>query len=118
MSCLNWKAPKYIMALLLFQEGEDEAILSKDHEPFIAVIGCAYETNNHGIVVEKQVIVDDIHSFSEAICYLMAVLYSMNLQYPAGVTYTFELLQKYLLGVGDQRRSPKLNTLIRKIQYL
>ena len=54
---------------------------------------------------------DEISTISQAFCLLFGLIYALHLDYPKGMKNTLEFIQKILLNLGQQKLSPKLQTL-------
>lgn len=70
---------------------------------------------NVGIIVEGVTVLSDIEDVSSAIAFLFGVIYVLNLSYPKDLRYTFEFIQKVLIGIDDRRLSDKVQVLKNKL---
>ncbi|KAJ8353487.1 hypothetical protein SKAU_G00210540 [Synaphobranchus kaupii] len=69
-----------------------------------------YHPVNVSVVVEDEVVTS--HSqLPDAFLVLFGLIYALHLNYPKGLTSTFEFVQKVLLGLEDGKLSPRLQTL-------
>ncbi|XP_060939247.1 sterile alpha motif domain-containing protein 3-like isoform X1 [Limanda limanda] len=59
-------------------------------------------TVNIALVIEEKVVVDNISDISTAIVLLFGCIYNLNLDYPKGLKYTFEALQKIFMNLGTE----------------
>ena len=59
-------------------------------------------TINIALVIEEKVVVEDISDISTAIVLLFGCIYNINLDYPKGLRYTFEALQKIFMNLGTE----------------
>lgn len=66
------------------------------------------EINSIAVILEGK---DEIPTTSQARCLLFGLIYALHLDYPKGMKSTFEFIQKILLNLGQQKHSPKLQTL-------
>lgn len=69
------------------------------------------EINSIAVVLEGNIVMDEIPTTSQALCLLFGLIYALHLDYPKGMKNTFEFIQKVLLNLGQQKLSPKLQTL-------
>lgn len=69
------------------------------------------ELNSIAIILEGNLVMDEIPTTSQALCLLFGLLYALRLDYPKGMKNTFEFIQKMFLNLGQQKLSPKLQTL-------
>ncbi|KAJ8286986.1 hypothetical protein GJAV_G00045690 [Gymnothorax javanicus] len=69
------------------------------------------ELNSIAIILEGNIVMDEIPTTSQAVCLLFGLIYALHLDYPKGMKNTFEFIQKMLLNLGQQKLSPKLQTL-------
>ena len=63
------------------------------------------------IILEGDIILDDLRSYPEALCFLFGLMYALHIEYPAGMKNTFQFVQRVLLELGQEKLSPKLMTL-------
>uniref|UniRef100_A0A667YIZ5 Uncharacterized protein n=1 Tax=Myripristis murdjan TaxID=586833 RepID=A0A667YIZ5_9TELE len=63
-----------------------------------------------GIVLEGQTVLQDLDNLAFAAAMLFGLLYALNLNYPAELKYTFEVLQKIVMKLEG-------NTLSKKAQF-
>lgn len=63
------------------------------------------------IILEGNIVMDDISTTPQALCLLFGLIYALHLDYPKGMKNTFEFIQKILLNIGQQKLSPKLQSL-------
>ncbi|KAK5599376.1 hypothetical protein CRENBAI_021926 [Crenichthys baileyi] len=64
--------------------------------------GASPATNviNLAVVVEETIILQDLPDLPTAFAYLFGLIYTLNLQYPKDLRYTFEMIQKIFMGLG------------------
>ncbi|XP_056295592.1 uncharacterized protein LOC130209778 [Pseudoliparis swirei] len=67
------------------------------------------------VVLEERVIVQELKDVPKAFATLMGLLYSLNMMYPKGLKYTFEVIQKVFMGIGSATCSAKVNGLRNKM---
>ncbi|XP_056226185.1 sterile alpha motif domain-containing protein 3-like [Seriola aureovittata] len=67
--------------------------------------------NSIAIILEGNIVMDEIPTTSLGLCLLFGLIYALHLDYPKGMKNTFEFIQKTLLNLGQQKLSPKLQTL-------
>ncbi|KAK9539536.1 hypothetical protein VZT92_004636 [Zoarces viviparus] len=63
------------------------------------------------VVLEEHVILKEQKDVARAFATLMGLLYSLNIDYPKGLKYTFEVIQKLVMGIGSGNCSAKANGL-------
>ncbi|XP_048835194.1 uncharacterized protein LOC125710059 isoform X1 [Brienomyrus brachyistius] len=63
------------------------------------------------IVIEGRIVMSDLLNLPQALCLLFGLLYSLHLEYPKSMKNTFSFIQKVMLGLGENKLSPKLQTL-------
>ncbi|XP_035245407.1 uncharacterized protein LOC118211929 isoform X2 [Anguilla anguilla] len=63
------------------------------------------------IVVEGEEALTDLRDVSQACAVLLGFTYSLNLEYPKKLKYTFEVFQKLFLELDSGRMSPKVHSL-------
>lgn len=69
-----------------------------------------YDPVRISVVLEGDVVVD-LPRLPDAFMVMFGLIYTFHLNYPKGLTNTFEFTQKILLGLDDYRLSPKLQSL-------
>ncbi|XP_041951032.1 uncharacterized protein LOC121711464 isoform X1 [Alosa sapidissima] len=60
----------------------------------------------HSIVLEGDIVVCDIAQMTEAFILLFGLIYALHLQYPKKLSYTFNFIQKVVMGLDDLKRLP------------
>lgn len=68
-----------------------------------------------GIVVEGVKVLQELGDVTKACALLLGVIYSLNLSYPSDLKFTFEFLQKIIMGLDAQKLSNKIQLLKNKI---
>lgn len=63
------------------------------------------------IILEGVEVLSEMSNVPMAIAALFAFVYALNLSYPPEWRYTFEALQKLIMGLDGQRLSKKLQVL-------
>lgn len=63
------------------------------------------------VIIEGCCLMNDVKSFPEAVCNLFGLLYVLNLDYPKSMKNTLNFIQRVLLGLGQNKLSPKLQSL-------
>lgn len=68
-----------------------------------------------GIVLESHIVMQDLDSVPRAAAMLFGLIYSLNLNHPAELKYTFEVLQKVVMelegnALSKQNPSPEEQT--------
>lgn len=106
--------PEFISVLLLWMQDSDTSedftqvpvgvlrVMTEDTPPVI---------NSIAIILEGNIVMDEIPTTCQALCLLFGLIYALHLDYPKGMKNTFAFIQKILLNLGQQKLSPKLQTL-------
>ena len=58
------------------------------------------EVLGFAVVIEEKIIFPEVCDFPNAVALLMGLLYALNIDYPKGLRYTFEIIQKVLMDIG------------------
>lgn len=62
-----------------------------------------------GIIIEGVVVLKDLDNVVIAVAMLFGLLYSVNMSYPSQLRYTFEVIQKVVMGLdATLKKSTKL----------
>ncbi|XP_030015298.1 uncharacterized protein LOC115436570 [Sphaeramia orbicularis] len=69
-----------------------------------------------GIVIEGVTVLNGLSSVPSACALLLGLIYILNLAYPKSLRYTFEVFQKVFMELDSQKMSPKVHTLLGKLQ--
>lgn len=67
------------------------------------------------VFLQDQVVLQGTECWPDALLYLYGLLYVLQAEYPKGMTYTFEFIQKVLLNVDGQKLKPKTLSLKNKL---
>lgn len=54
---------------------------------------------------------DDLPNLPEALCLLFGLSYALHLDYPKAMKNTFDFIQRVMLGLGENKLPPKLQSL-------
>ncbi|CAI5677231.1 unnamed protein product [Oreochromis niloticus] len=60
-----------------------------------------------GIIIEGVVVLKDLDNVAIAVAMLFGLLYSVNTSYPSQLRYTFEVIQKVVMGLDATELSRK-----------
>lgn len=60
----------------------------------------------NSIVLEGDFVVRDIAELTEAFILLFGLIYALHLDYPKQLSYTFNFIQKIIMGLDDLKRLP------------
>ncbi|CAI5642295.1 unnamed protein product [Oreochromis niloticus] len=60
-----------------------------------------------GIIIEGVVVLNDLDNVAIAVAMLFGLLYSVNMSYPSQLRYTFEVIQKVVMGLDATELSRK-----------
>ncbi|XP_062849580.1 uncharacterized protein LOC134311859 [Trichomycterus rosablanca] len=63
------------------------------------------------IIVEGGVVMDNLQNLPQAMCLLFGLSYALHLDYPKAMKNTFNFIQRVMLGLGENKLSPKLQSL-------
>lgn len=63
------------------------------------------------IIVEGGIVMDDLQNLPQALCILFGLSYALHLDYPTAMKNTFGFIQRVMLGLGEKKLPPKLQTL-------
>lgn len=55
---------------------------------------------NDRVVLEEAVVLSDLGDIPNALAVLMGLLYTLNIDYPKELKYTFEVMQRVLINTG------------------
>lgn len=62
--------------------------------------------NDVAIVIEENIVVRHLGDVPKAFVNLMGLLYMLNLDYLKDLKYTFEVIQRLLMGIGSEMCTP------------
>ncbi|KAL0973560.1 hypothetical protein UPYG_G00206120 [Umbra pygmaea] len=62
------------------------------------------------IILEGGIVMDNLQNLAQAL-YLFGLCYPLHLDYPKAMKNTFNLIQRVMLGLGENKLPPKLQTL-------
>ena len=85
--------------------------------PSICVLGAPYGSAKYCVVAEGTIVSNYTESMTSAVCYLIAVIYTMDYKYPetgvkrAKMHYVYEFIQKSMLQLHPTSISPRVMTL-------
>uniref|UniRef100_A0A3B1IYE8 Uncharacterized protein n=1 Tax=Astyanax mexicanus TaxID=7994 RepID=A0A3B1IYE8_ASTMX len=66
----------------------------------VAAAASLPDVTNIAIILEEAVVLRDIADLPTAFAYLFGLLYSINMEYPKELKYTFEAMQKIFMDLG------------------
>uniref|UniRef100_A0A3B1IFF3 Uncharacterized protein n=1 Tax=Astyanax mexicanus TaxID=7994 RepID=A0A3B1IFF3_ASTMX len=64
-----------------------------------------------GIVIEGVTVLHELSSVASACALLLGLIYVLNLAYPKPLRFSFEVLQKIIMQLEQQKMSPKVQNL-------
>lgn len=70
---------------------------------------------NVAVVVEDTIVLHDLRDIPTAFALLMGTIYCLNLEYPRNMKYSFEFMQKVIMNLKPDHRSPKIHGLRNKL---
>lgn len=68
-----------------------------------------------GIAIEGVEVITGLESIARACCVLLGVIYTLNLDYPRQLKYTYEVFQKHFLELDASKLSNKVQSLKSKL---
>lgn len=68
-----------------------------------------------GIIIEGVEVFHDLNNIANAVAILFGLMFSLDLSYPSKLKYTFEVLQKVLMGLDRNNLSTKTQVLMNKL---
>ncbi|XP_063062298.1 uncharacterized protein LOC134455202 [Engraulis encrasicolus] len=98
-----------------YTKGVKIGILSVVEDDGVAARRSLPNVVNIAVILEETVVLDDINDLPSAVGYLFGLLYACNMEYPKGLNYTFEVIQKVFLELDAQNCSARAISLRRKI---
>ncbi|KAM8766835.1 uncharacterized protein AB9X84_005935 [Acanthopagrus schlegelii] len=73
------------------------------------------EIFNVAVVVEETIVVHNIKDVAHGFAMLMGVIYSVNLEYPYAMKYSFEFLQRVVMRIKPDKASARVHGLRNRI---
>jgi len=70
---------------------------------------------NVGVIVEGCTVLQELRDVANGCAALFGLIYCLNLSYPKDLRYTFEFLQKVVMGLDGNRLSTKVQVLKNKL---
>lgn len=67
------------------------------------------------VVVEKQIVLHNLHDIPTGFAMLLGTIYCLNLEYPKMLRYTFEFLQKAIMGIQAEKCFARVHGLRNKL---
>lgn len=67
------------------------------------------------VILEEKIVIHELRDVPHAFAVLMGLLYSLNIDYPKGLKYTFKVTQKVFMDVGSANRSAEVHRLRNRI---
>ncbi len=67
------------------------------------------------VILEDKIVIRQLKSVPNAFAILIGLLYSLNIDYPKVMKYSFEVIQKVVMDVGSATCSSKVLALKNKI---
>lgn len=71
--------------------------------------------NDVAIVIEEKIVMRHLGDVPNAFVNLMGLLYTLNLDYPKDLKYTFEVIQRLFMGIGSEMCTPRVHSLKNKL---
>lgn len=68
-----------------------------------------------GVIIEGCTVLQDLRDVANGCAALFGWIYCLNLSYPKDLRYTFEFLQKVLMGLDGNKLSNKVQVLKNKL---
>uniref|UniRef100_A0A3Q3E368 Uncharacterized protein n=1 Tax=Labrus bergylta TaxID=56723 RepID=A0A3Q3E368_9LABR len=86
----------------------EDAINSAIEDTVVGIYDTSDESQDIGIVLEGVRVLRDLENVALAVAMLFGLLYALNLSYPAGLRYTFEVVQKILIDMDGGKLPNKV----------
>lgn len=109
--------PVLIVLLFVLQDSDGDDVLANVSFGTLTVIeddgippgpNLLYlESVSTGIISEGSIVMDDLKTLPEAFCLLFGLSYALNLDYPKGMTNTFNFVQRVMFRLGQNRLTLK-----------
>ncbi len=71
--------------------------------------------NDVAIVIEENIVMCHLGDVANAFVNLMGLLYTLNLDYPKDLKYTFEVIQRLFMWIRSEMCSPRVYSLKNKL---
>ncbi|XP_073343585.1 uncharacterized protein [Pagrus major] len=79
---------------------DEEDTFTKGMKVGVVMVKDGEEIIDTAVVLEEAVILSELKDIPRAIALLMGLLFSLNIDYPKELRYTFEVIQKVLMNIG------------------
>ncbi|TKS88140.1 hypothetical protein D9C73_022264 [Collichthys lucidus] len=79
---------------------DDEETFTRGMKVGVVMVKNGEDIIDTAVVLEEAVIMTNQHDLPRAIALLMGLLFSLNIDYPKELKYTFEVIQKVLMNIG------------------
>lgn len=63
------------------------------------------------IIAEGSIVMEDLQNLPQALCLFFGLSYALHLEYPKTMKNTFNFIQRVMLGLGENKLPPKLQSL-------
>ncbi|XP_039676772.1 uncharacterized protein LOC120571754 [Perca fluviatilis] len=63
------------------------------------------------IILEGGIVMNNLQNLPQALCLFFGLSYALHLDYPKAMKNTFSFIQRVMLGLGENKLPPKLQTL-------
>ncbi|XP_024133663.1 uncharacterized protein LOC112149902 [Oryzias melastigma] len=100
-----------ICAFKTAETTDEEASITEGLKVGVVTIKDGEDIVATSLVLEEQIILHDVKDFTQAIALLMGLLFSLNIDYPRGLRYTFEVVQKVFMDIGGGQCSSMVHGL-------
>ncbi|KAK7926237.1 hypothetical protein WMY93_008547 [Mugilogobius chulae] len=80
---------------------DDEQSIAKGMKVGVLVVMDGQDFIDAAVVLEEAVVLSQLRDLPTAVAMLMGLLYSLNIDYPRELKYTFEVMQKVFMNIGD-----------------
>lgn len=67
------------------------------------------------VILERHIVLRQLRNVPNGFAVLMGLLYSLNIDYPKGLKYTFEVIQKVIMDIGGSTCSARTHGLRNKL---
>uniref|UniRef100_A0A3B5AEV1 Uncharacterized protein n=1 Tax=Stegastes partitus TaxID=144197 RepID=A0A3B5AEV1_9TELE len=74
---------------------------------YVVKTDCNSKPDDIGMVIKGQVVLQELENFPLAVAMLFDLIYTVNLNYPCDLKYTFKVLQKIIIELEGTTLSKK-----------
>lgn len=86
------------------EHGSMAIVVTERHNPL-------HSPKNIKVVIDGTEVLNEVPSLATAVAMFFGLVYALNIQYPKKLRYTFEFIQKILMGLDEKKLSQKIHRL-------